>query len=209
MHYYDANSGEMVVNRFEQLSDGSWAYFGADGAAVTGEQTINGQKLYFMNDGRQVKGREVNDANGHVHYYDDNSGNLAQSRFANLKHNIWAYFNQSGEVVTGSQVINGQHLYFESNGDQVKGREHLDENGHLRYYDADSGEMVTNRFEQLSDGSWAYFGADGNAVTGEQIINGQHLYFRDDGRQVKGESITDSTGRVKYYDAASGELVQG
>ena len=209
LRYYDANSGEMVVNRFEQLSDGSWAYFGADGAAVTGEQTINGQKLYFMNDGRQVKGREVNDANGHVHYYDDNSGNLAQSRFANLKHNIWAYFNQSGEVVTGSQVINGQHLYFESDGDQVKGREHLDENGHLRYYDADSGEMVTNRFEQLSDGSWAYFGADGNAVTGEQIINGQHLYFRDDGRQVKGESITDSTGRVKYYDAASGELVQG
>ncbi|WP_425537835.1 hypothetical protein [Leuconostoc fallax] len=40
-------------------------------------------------------------------------------------------------------------------------------------------------------------------------MNGQHLYFRDDGRQVKGESITDSTGRVKYYDAASGELVQG
>ncbi|SYW03030.1 Glucosyltransferase (fragment) [Oenococcus oeni] len=76
----------------------------------------------------------------------------------------------------------------------------------MRYFDADSGEMIVNRFERLSDNSWAYFGANGIAVTGSQLINGQHLYFDVDGRQIKGKSISDEKGLVHYYDAKSGEL---
>ncbi|WP_143807810.1 hypothetical protein, partial [Oenococcus oeni] len=72
--------------------------------------------------------------------------------------------------VTGSQIINGQHLYFQNNSNQIKGHEYTDANGKMRYFDADSGEMIVNRFERLSDNSWAYFGANGIAVTGSQLI---------------------------------------
>ncbi|MFR3960179.1 MAG: hypothetical protein ACLTZB_04525 [Streptococcus salivarius] len=54
-----------------------------------------------------------------------------------------------------------------------------------KYYDENDGQPVTNRFAQIEPNVWAYFGADGYAVTGEQVINGQHLYFDQSGRQVR------------------------
>ena len=51
--YYDANSGEMARNRFAEIEPGVWAYFNNDGAAVKGSQNINGQNLYFDQNGRQ------------------------------------------------------------------------------------------------------------------------------------------------------------
>ncbi|WP_431310039.1 glycoside hydrolase family 70 protein [Leuconostoc litchii] len=207
LRYFDTDSGDMVTNRFGKNEDGTWAYFGSDGVAITGTRVINGQSLFFAEDGRQAKGTEAVDENGQVHYYDADSGALQKNRFANLSNNTWAFFDQNGNIVTGAQVINGQKLFFENNGNQVKGREYTDTDGKMRYYDADSGEMITNRFERLSDNDWAYFDTDGVAVTGEQIINGQHLYFKSNGHQVKGESIVQKDGSKKYYDVNSGELI--
>ena len=70
------------------------------------------------------------------------------------------------------------------------------------------GQPVTNRFAQIEPNVWAYFGADGYAVTGEQVINGQHLYFDQSGRQVKGAYVTVN-GQRRYYDANTGEYVPG
>ncbi len=143
-----------------------------------------------------------------MRYYDANSGEMITNRFEKLSDGSWAYFNKKGNIVTGAQVINGQHLFFESNGNQVKSREYTATDGKMRYYDADSGDMVTNRFERISDGSWAYFGANGVAVTGEQNVNGQQLYFDANGHQVKGAAVTQADGSQKYYDANSGELIK-
>ncbi len=74
----------------------------------------------------------------------------------------------------------------------------------MRFYQAASGEMVTNQFEQVADGKWAYFGADGVAVTGEQYIDGQDLFFDPTGYQVKGDKRTIDS--VLYsFDKDSGE----
>ncbi|MGO0155242.1 glycoside hydrolase family 70 protein [Leuconostoc mesenteroides] len=208
LRYFDTDSGDMVTNRFGENTDGTWSYFGADGIAVTGVQTISGQKLFFDANGQQVKGKEATDKKGRMHYYDANSGEMITNRFEKLSDGSWAYFNKKGNVVTGEQVIKGQHLFFESNGSQVKGREYMTTDGKMRYYDADSGEMITNRFERISDGSWAYFSANGVAVTGEQNINGQQLYFDASGRQIKGAAVTQADGSQKYYDANSGELIK-
>ena len=208
LRYFDTDSGDMVTNRFGENTDGTWSYFGADGIAVTGAQTISGQKLFFDADGQQIKGKEATDKKSKVRYYDANSGEMITNRFEKLSDGSWAYFNKKGNIVTGAQVINGQHLFFESNGNQVKGREYTATDGKMRYYDADSGDMVTNRFERISDGSWAYFGANGVAVTGEQNINGQQLYFDANGHQVKGAAVTQADGSQKYYDANSGEMIK-
>ncbi len=68
-----------VTNRFAQIELTSGLYFGADGYAVTGEQVINGQHLYFDQSGRQVKGAYVT-VNGQRRYYDANTGEYVPGR---------------------------------------------------------------------------------------------------------------------------------
>mgnify|MGYP000562079211 CR=1 FL=1 len=50
---------------------------------------------------------------------------------------------------------------------KFKGRT-VNENGAIRYYDANSGEMARNRFAEIEPGVWAYFNNDGTAVKGSQ-----------------------------------------
>ena len=58
--------------------------------------------------------------------------------------NVWYYAGANGKTVTGAQVINGQHLYFDQSGRQVKGA-YVTVNGQRRYYDANTGEYVPGR----------------------------------------------------------------
>jgi len=73
------------------------------------------------------------------------------------------YLDNNGHAVTGEQTINGQVLYFQDNGVQLKGGTHVDASGNMHDYDADSGDMITNQFVQI-DGKQVYFNNDGNAV---------------------------------------------
>lgn len=201
---YFNDDGRQIKNNFKELADGSWIYLNNKGVAVTGEQIINGQTLYFGNDGRQFKGTTHINATGESRYYDPDSGNMITDRFERVGDNQWAYFGYDGVAVTGDRIIKGQKLYFNQNGIQMKGHLRL-ENGIMRYYDADTGELVRNRFVLLSDGSWVYFGQDGVPVTGVQVINGQTLYFDADGRQVKGQQRV--IGNQRYWmDKDNGEM---
>ncbi len=105
-------------------------------------------------------------------------------------------------------MINGQQLYFDQNGYQVKGQTVRDQNGSLRYYAVDSGEMVQNDFVQIADGRWIYLDNNGIAMVGAQTINGQQLYFDENGYQIKGQFVINNEDIKKYYAADSGELVK-
>ena len=73
----------------------------------------------------------------------------------------------------------------------------------IRYFDANSGEMATNKFVEGSQNEWYYFDQDGKAVTGLQQVGQQTLYFTQDGKQVKGK-VVDVNGVSRYFDANSG-----
>ncbi|MBM7635801.1 glycoside hydrolase family 70 protein [Streptococcus saliviloxodontae] len=180
--YFDVNSGVKAINKFFSVGD-DWYYADAKGYVVTGAQRIKGQELYFAVDGKQLKGVTVKDAKGSVRYYDANSGVLVTDKFVYIDGQGWFYFGATGVAVTGFQTVNGQNLYFEASGVQVK-----------------------ERFFSVA-GAWYYADKDGNVVRGAQVINGQHLYFAADGKQVKGNVATDESGKTHYYDANSGEMV--
>ncbi|MBM7641981.1 glycoside hydrolase family 70 protein [Streptococcus loxodontisalivarius] len=250
-YYFDVDSGEIYINRFGEDENHNWFYFGADGAAVTGLQTIDTFLLYFNEDGSQVKGQFVT-VDGATYYFQADSGAALKSSFASDSEGNWYYFGADGKAVTGLQIIGGQHLYFNEDGTQVKGQ-FVTIDGSTYYFYADSGEMavnttitdadgnnyvfnaygvgslvrsgfvtlngatyyysngsaVTSRFIQNTEtGNWYYFGADGKAVTGTQVINGVTLFFYEDGTQAKNEFVTDSNGQVRYYDANWGQLVR-
>ncbi|KRN05686.1 dextransucrase [Liquorilactobacillus sucicola DSM 21376 = JCM 15457] len=207
LRYFASDSGDMETDTFAEVAPNMWVYLGAGGIAVTGAQTIKGQQLYFDDDGYQIKGQSVKDQAGNLHYYDADSGEMITNRFERIADNTWIYLDTTGSAVTGAQTINGQQLYFDVNGIQVKGQSVKDQAGNLRYYDADSGEMITNRFERIADNTWIYLDTTGSTVTGVQTINGQQLYFDDNGFQVKGQVVRDGNGILHYYDADSGEML--
>lgn len=147
--------------------DGKWYYADANKQNVTGWQTINGQKLYFNEDGSQVKGHEITD-NGATYYFDQDTGDLWTNRFANQQEydfdilatdHDWYYYGQDGKRVTGWQTIDGKKMYFTTEddqkakprysynkqvGSQIKGRiQTID--GKDYYFDQDTGELWTNR----------------------------------------------------------------
>ena len=102
------------------------------------------------------------------------------------------------------------NLNFGEYGIQVKGN--FAPNG--LFYDAITGEPVTNRYVQINDQSnsyntlenkdkWFYIGSDSKALKGEQVINGVTVFFDKNGVQAKGIFADDGF----YYDKDSGALV--
>ncbi|MFR8245158.1 MAG: hypothetical protein ACLU93_01135 [Streptococcus sp.] len=55
--YYHGATGNKLVSTFFTTGDNNWYYADAKGEVVVGEQTINGQNLYFDQTGKQVKGQ--------------------------------------------------------------------------------------------------------------------------------------------------------
>ena len=218
---YRYNNGQYAKNAFIKDNDGNVYYFDNTGRMAIGEKTIDGKQYFFLANGVQLRDGYRQNRRGQVFYYDqngvlnangkqdpkpDNNNNNTSGRnqFVQIGNNVWAYYDGNGKRVTGHQNINGQELFFDNNGVQVKGRT-VNENGTIRYYDANSGEMARNRFVEIEPGVWAYFNNDGAVVKGSQNINGQNLYFDQNGRQVKG-ALANVDGNLRYYDVNSGEL---
>lgn len=70
--YTNKETGEILKDGFYEI-DGSWYYMDKDGYVAVGSKTIDGQELYFREDGRQVKGEWI-EVNGKLEYFDKDSG---------------------------------------------------------------------------------------------------------------------------------------
>ncbi|WP_233610649.1 MULTISPECIES: glycoside hydrolase family 70 protein [unclassified Leuconostoc] len=204
---YFSSNGIQLKNTFKKLSDDSWLYLNDKGIPVTGAQVIDGQTFYFGQDGKQVKGDIATDGQGKTHYYDGNTGNMVTNSWAELPDSSWMYLDVNGIAAIGAQKINGLEFYFDNNGKQVKKDKVINDDGTINYYTGMSGEKLKNDFGELPDGSWMYLDNQGNAVIGDKKINAQNLYFKIDGQQVKGETYIDGVGKMRFYQAASGEMV--
>ena len=146
---------------------GNWYYKDANGENLKGAQTIDGQNVYFENNGRQVKGDFAEDG----YYYDGNSGQRVTNSYVRRGASLWFYVDAEGRKLFGEQTINNQDVYFDQNyGTQVKGN--FASNGY--YYDEDSGARVDfgkNQFVKV-DNNWYYVDNQGKIVKGAQTIDG-------------------------------------
>ena len=178
---------------------GLWHYKDASGKDLTGPQTVDGVKVYFYDDGVQVKGGFGWDD----HYYDKDSGALVTNKFVE-EYGRTYYFDENGNKTIGSKEINGAWYYFDLDGEQVKGRFASDD----RYYD-ENGKQVdfgTNRYFELN-GEWYYAGNDGAILKGPQTIDGVKVYFHQNGIQAKGYFVKDEEdNKSRYYDKDTGAL---
>ena len=134
------------------------------------------------------------------HYYSDDNGN-------------WYYKDANGKNLVGLNYVDNVPVYFSQDGIQIKGG--FAEDG--RYYDKDSGALVTKAFKELLTyigrddinnqniytTDWYYLDADGQPLKGPQNLGGTNMYFFPNGAQVKGRFAPDG----HYYDKDSGALV--
>ncbi|WP_165210790.1 glycoside hydrolase family 70 protein [Streptococcus tangpeifui] len=204
-HYY-ANDGKRYENGYYQFGNDSWRYF-ENGVMAVGVTRVAGHDQYFDKDGIQAKNKIIVTRDGKVRYFDEHNGNAVTNAFISDQAGHWYYLGKDGVAVTGAQTVGKQHLYFEANGQQVKGDFVTAKDGKLYFFDADSGDMWTDTFVQDKTGHWFYLGKDGAAVTGAQTVRGQKLYFKANGQQVKGDIVKGADGKIRYYDANSGDQV--
>ncbi|MGT2906562.1 hypothetical protein [Streptococcus dentiloxodontae] len=124
-YFYEGHEGRRVSNSYV-TEGGKWYYVDAKGQKVTGHQTINGQEVYFDDNGVQAKDGWQTDKEGKTYYYDKNSGQLAREKFVETtvsgESGYWSYVNKNGNKVTGFyQASDGNTYYFDELGRQVKG----------------------------------------------------------------------------------------
>lgn len=124
--------------------------------------------------------------------------------------------------------------YFDNDGSMQTGLVRC-EDGNLRYFDPETGVMVTNQWYNDYEAVWYYFGADGTAVSNWQLIGGDWYYFypenhdmaygrvqidgknyflntpgaNADGRMQRSGWIYDSIYGKWLYATSSGELLTG
>ena len=163
--YYDSETGAAVRQRGFVKSGRNWYYLDDEGNKVLGLAKIDGNLYYFSNPvatkyrmGEQVKGELVkpydffnynrSPYDNPVYYFDAETGAAVTNQFFNWKGN-WYYFGNDGKALIFDQVINGQHLYFDYQGKQIKGNFVTDYKG-TRYYDENSGELVTNQTRTIN-----------------------------------------------------------
>lgn len=233
LRYYDPNSGTRVSNtpltvngmtyRFDEDGvgtdvpnpngyycddNGNWYYKNANGDNLTGAQIINGQKVFFRNNGQQVKGA-YGDSYGDLYaFYDINSGNLVTNRYVEYMGN-WFYLGKDGKPVKGARNIDGQDVFFNYRGVQAKGD--FGQDGVYMpeyYYDKDNGRKVIKAgFVKDNKGLTYYLDEKGEKVLGLHEINGDLYYFRQGGAykytqlgDMWQDSINYIDGKIYYFD---------
>ncbi|MDB8606478.1 glucosyl transferase [Streptococcus salivarius] len=211
-YFYDKDSGAKVdlgTNRYVYIND-NWYYLNGEGKILKGSQTIDGVHVHFdPYYGNQIKG-EFTDSSGYVvkansytspvKFYDKDSGALVKNQYFN--HNgKWYYADAEGNILKGSQTIDGVHVYFDSYGVQAKDTV-LD--GY--YYDKDSGarkELPRDQFIKIGDDLY-YLSSNGR--TGEINIDGKDYYIAQYGRVLRGSFNVYQ--QPPYYDDETGEAVK-
>lgn len=109
---------------------------------------------------------------------------------------------ESGEKVTGMQLINNTTYIFDSEGNMLRGWQDYDGG---RYYLDDSGVLQKGRV--TLDGEEYYFADDSGLFrTGLQDFNGNEYFFDDHG--FPGNGFEGDTANNRYYDS-EGKLVTG
>ena len=211
-YFYDKDSGAKVdlgTNRYVYIND-NWYYLNGEGKILKGDQTIDGVQVHFdPYYGNQIKG-EFTDSSGYVvkansytspvKFYDKDSGALVKNQYFN-NNGKWYYADAEGNILKGSQTIDGVHVYFDSYGVQAKDTV-LD--GY--YYDKDSGarkELPRDQFIKIGDDLY-YLSSNGR--TGEINIDGKDYYIAQYGRVLRGSFNVYQ--QPPYYDDETGEAVK-
>lgn len=178
LRYFDPETGAMVTNQWHNEYEAVWYYFGADGTAVSGWQSIGGDKYYFYPENHDMAyGRVQIDGKN---YFLNTPGANADGRMQHsgwfLAGGSWYYASGSGAMATGWLS-----------------------NGGTWYWLGGSGAMASNSWANVG-GVWYWFDDSGAMATGWRQVGGAWYYFSGSGAMAHDAWVGD------YYLQSSGAM---
>ena len=227
---YVEEDGSYAVDTWKKADDANY-YFGSDGFAVRGLQTINGNNYYFDNvtsiqlfgwvstedgdyyfksdSGEMLTGLQT--IYGKIYYLDPVTGKLVTG-FVELDGNRYYFDEESGARVTGWQRIwiaeeeRYEEYYFKSDtGAMMYGLQRIW--GEYYYLDPDTGARYEGWLDL--DGKRYYFKSDtGARLTGWQRIYGEYYYFKSDTAALM-YGLQKIYGNYYYLDPDTGARYEG
>ena len=203
-----------------------WYYFGTDGKAVSGIQTINGNTYYFnpyMKTDSVVFLEDITyafDSNGHMikknWYKTVDTWNSGDEQITEIK---WYYLGADGKALKGLQDIDGDTYYFDEwSGSMIANQERYIDG--VNYVFNSSGRMVKNSWYkrdviytdpetgvETPEVVWYHIGANGAPDTGWYQEGSTWYYLNSwDGSMVVKKS--EWVGDKKYYFNESGRMIR-
>ena len=201
--YYRAKeNGNLYVNAW-YTDDGERYYYGANGQAYSGIQTVDGVLYYFSSDGKVCKNQSVTE-NGQF-YYCTSDGTVVE-----LLNNRWTklegtyFYVKNGELLKNCvEKIGSAYYGFSYNGGMYDNQTFNLWDSELSrsvYYRAKkNGALYVNEWYNMDTNIRFYYGADAKAYTGLHTVAGKQYYFGDDG-QVQTNRAFSENGKSYYCD---------
>lgn len=210
IYYRAKENGVLYTNSWYNESSG-YHYYGFDGAAYEGLQTVNGKQYYFE-DAVMCTDQAVT-VNGKP-YLCKTDGTLEV-----MKNNTWTFYNNNYYYVKNNIVVNenvekiGRYYYaFDTKGRMYSNQMfsmYLKDNsgdGENKYFFAKAdGSLYTNSWVKCY-GQWYYAGADGGAYTGLKTIGGKQYFFNEEGRMSV--NSVESVQNKNYSSDENGVLTE-
>ena len=201
---FDKN-GHMRTGWF-QPEKNIWNYFGSNGKRLEDQWLKYGKYWYYLQYNGAMVCDETNTYIDKAWYSFDKNGHMRKGWVND--NNSWFYFNSNGKAASGVQKINqyvysfysyglmqryttntdGKYLYYFGEYGRAESQVSITIDGWKKlekpwgkvWYYVKNKKLVKNQFLKVN-GSWYYFDAEGEMVTGECFINGEIHQFDKNG----------------------------
>ena len=176
-YFFDEDTGAMFVNKFHETGDyfsKKYTYFGEDGSQIFGWATIEGKRVYFKEDGYQVR-NDTYKIGGFDYFFKKDGSMLANDIDGNYK---YYYADKDGHLQFG-WVNHNNETYYISPPWGAEDRTYLKTINEKTYLLGPKGRLLRNTATDTST-SWNGFCiSDENGVvkTGVIRLEDNRLYY--------------------------------
>lgn len=212
--YVSARSGGALKQSEWSFGYGSKIYLGTDGVAVSGLQTIDGNRYYFNSYG-QLQTGTISELDDGEYIYSNNEGIISGSfstktnGWKALSNNDWIFVENNSYLANITRLIDGFYYNFQYNGLMSRNYfnyQYQDSMTPVIYYHDNTGKSRKGWVKD-ENGQWFYFGQDYNALRGINKINGNVYSFDSNGCMQRLITVFDNDGTV-YYLKSGGQGVE-
>ena len=174
-YFFDKDTGAMFVNKFHETGDyfsKKYTYFGEDGSQIFGWATIEGKRVYFKEDGYQVR----NDRHkiGDFDYFFKKDGSMLSDDIdGNYK---YYYADKDGHLQFG-WVTHNNETYYISPPWGAENRTYLQNINEKTYLLGPKGRLLRNTATDISWDNFCVSDENGVVKTGVIRLEDNRLYY--------------------------------
>ena len=174
-YFFDKDTGAMFVNKFHETGDyfsKEYTYFGEDGSQIFGWATIEGKRVYFKEDGYQVR----NDRHkiGDFDYFFKKDGSMLSDDIdGNYK---YYYADKDGHLQFG-WVTHNNETYYISPPWGAENRTYLQNINGKTYLLGPKGRLLRNTATDISWDNFCVSDENGVVKTGVIRLEDNRLYY--------------------------------